>query len=368
MRLLMTTDTVGGVWTYTRELSMGLLEAGCEITLVSMGRPLSEEQNGWVSMMTTRWQHDFHLIATDYKLEWMQDNAGCYEQSRDFLMEYVHRYAPDILHTNQFCYGALPVSVPKVLVAHSDVLSWWRTCRGGVPEDSEWIANYRSLVSNGIRSADIIVTPTAWMLEQIRFAYGIRGATAVINNGRTLSAMPSRHRKLQAVTAGRLWDEAKNVQLLAELRTEIPIYVAGDEAFEAPSDVSALKVKTLGRLTDTELLRLFAQSAIYVVTSRYEPFGLAAVEAALSGCAIVSNGIASLREVWGEVALYFAENNAASLECVLQHLAASPASLQDAAQRAFARARRCFSRERMTAEYLALYRTLLSSRIEHYGT
>lgn len=37
----------------------------------------------------------------------------------------------------------------------------------------------------------------------------------------------------------------------------------------------------------------------------YEPFGIAPLEAALCGCTVVANDIASLREVWGDDALYF---------------------------------------------------------------
>ena len=33
MRILMTTDTVGGVWTFTQELAGGLLEQGCAVAL-----------------------------------------------------------------------------------------------------------------------------------------------------------------------------------------------------------------------------------------------------------------------------------------------------------------------------------------------
>ena len=44
---------------------------------------------------------------------------------------------------------------------------------------------------------------------------------------------------------------------------------------------------------------------MYVSSSVYEPFGLAPLEAALCGCAVVANDIGSLREVWGEAAIYF---------------------------------------------------------------
>ena len=38
MHVLITADTVGGVWTYTRELACGLLHRGHRVTLVSFGR------------------------------------------------------------------------------------------------------------------------------------------------------------------------------------------------------------------------------------------------------------------------------------------------------------------------------------------
>ena len=47
-----------------------------------------------------------------------------------------------------------------------------------------------------------------------------------------------------------------------------------------------------------------ARAAIYALPARYEPFGLTALEAGLSGCALVLGDIPSLREVWGETACF----------------------------------------------------------------
>ena len=61
MRLLMTTDTVGGVWTFTKELTGGMLARGCEVTLVSLGKLPSPGQKHAIdelSMMGT-----LHYIA-----------------------------------------------------------------------------------------------------------------------------------------------------------------------------------------------------------------------------------------------------------------------------------------------------------------
>jgi glycosyltransferase involved in cell wall biosynthesis len=115
----------------------------------------------------------------------------------------------------------------------------------------------------------------------------------------------------------------------------------------------------VGRLSEQGLLALFRASSIYLATSIYEPFGLAPLEAALCGCAILANDIPSLREVWGDAALYF--NSAATLTKLLAQLQASPKILLAARQRAGRRALQ-LSAAHMAAEYLALYAELLSSK------
>lgn len=361
MHVLMTTDTVGGVWTYTRELAAGLLESGCELTLVTLGRLPAAEQQDWIDRARFQWPHTFRALTTQFPLEWMQNNASCYAESAQFLLNCIHQYHPDLVHSNQFCYGALPTSIPKLVVAHSDLLSWWRGSRNTAPDYSEWLATYLHLVSRGLREASIVVAPTAWMLRQIDCSYGPLPSSAVIYNGREIESQPARPRKSQAVTAGRLWDEAKNIALLASVRTQIPLLVAGEDNFDgARSELqSGSSIRTLGRLTESDLLQLLAESAIYIATSRYEPFGLAAVEAALAGCAIVANDIPSLREVWGDAAIYFERNDADSLSHTLDRIAGDTRMLHHAATRARIRAMQRYSRERMTSGYLALYSRLL---------
>ncbi|HET9225405.1 MAG TPA: glycosyltransferase family 1 protein, partial [Thermoanaerobaculia bacterium] len=43
-KVLMTADTVGGVWNYALELARGLADQGIEVALASMGNPLDELQ------------------------------------------------------------------------------------------------------------------------------------------------------------------------------------------------------------------------------------------------------------------------------------------------------------------------------------
>ena len=44
MKILMTADTVGGVWTYALELAGALAPHGVEVALATMGRRLSSAQ------------------------------------------------------------------------------------------------------------------------------------------------------------------------------------------------------------------------------------------------------------------------------------------------------------------------------------
>ena len=270
-------------------------------------------------------------------------------------------FAPDLLHTNQFCFGALPVSIPRLVTAHSDVFSWAASCRADSLIPSTWLTQYRSLVQTGLDGADMVVAPTQWMLEALGEHFEVLSSTHVIANGRKLPpAATTETRNLQAVSVGRLWDEAKNVGVLTRIDPPMPIFVAGEREHEDCRVDSPLgSVTLLGALTEPELLQLFRQSSIYVASSIYEPFGLAPLEAALCGCAVVANDLLSLREVWGDAALYF--QDAASLVRLLRHLQASPSALQRAQQNASRRGLQ-LSASRMTEAYLRLYTDLLAPK------
>ena len=49
MHVLVTADTVGGVWTYTRELVTGLARRGIRVTLVSFGEIPAAKQTEWLT-------------------------------------------------------------------------------------------------------------------------------------------------------------------------------------------------------------------------------------------------------------------------------------------------------------------------------
>ena len=383
MRLLMTTDTVGGVWTFTSELTRQLLQRGHAVHLVSFGRKPSPEQQAWADHLLASHTPDlstegaldierprspaslpctasgappFTYTGSDLPLEWMQNNEDVFEAGQAVLLNLLQRHPFDLILTNQFCFGRLDTAVPRIVVAHSDVLSWARACNPSTLEGSPWLNRYTSLVQGGLLSAMAVATPTAAMGRALKASFFLPANYVVIPNGVTpeVTADPAPVRKLQAITAGRLWDPAKGLDILRHLAAPMPLLIAGDHHLEQPAQDAGwpAHLNDLGPLSRSALHQRFRESAIYLCTSRYEPFGLAPLEAALCGCAVVARDLPSLREVWEDNALYFTDEP--SLQQTLQALATNHELLAEAQRRAHARASQ-FTPERMTDAYLHLF-------------
>jgi glycogen(starch) synthase len=66
--ILMTADTVGGVWTYALELVKGLAPQGTHVHLATMGAPLSAAQWQQVAALP-----NLTIRESTYRLEWMDE-------------------------------------------------------------------------------------------------------------------------------------------------------------------------------------------------------------------------------------------------------------------------------------------------------
>jgi glycogen(starch) synthase len=108
------------------------------------------------------------------------------------------------------------------------------------------------------------------------------------------------------------------------------------------------------------LAALMGRAAVFALPARYEPFGLAALEAALSGCALVLGDIPSLREVWGDAALFVPPDDHEALRAALASLIAGPSLRKDLGRRARERAS-AYTVEAMTGSTIAAYERLLRS-------
>jgi glycogen synthase len=362
MHVLMTADTVGGVWTYTRELVSGLIRRGHRITLVSLGKLPGTAQIAWMHNLP-------HLDyrPTRYALEWMQDSAADIALSTKYLEQLIGEIKPDLLHFNQYAYGATNTCLPKVVVAHSDVLSWWVAVKGEQAPATEGMRLYREIVSRGLAEADIIIAPSHWMMANLRTYYQPSIHGQVIYNGRCACRFdPNAGKRHQVVSIGRVWDQAKQVSLLTKRTSTIPVLIVGseehpDKALRAYHTAGVpAGITFCGPRSEEEIRTLLAQASMYAACSCYEPFGLAPVEAALSRCALIANDVPSFRELWGDSAFYFRTNDADSLREAICRLTDDVELCQQYAESAYRHALRNFQAEQMINAYEQLYGALVA--------
>jgi glycogen synthase len=362
MHILITSDTVGGVWTYTQELVTGLVHAGHRVTLITFGKLPLPHQTGWMQPLP---RLDYR--PTEYRLEWMEVSGRDIEESRRYLELVVAEVQPDVLHFSQYCYGDFDVDAPKIVVAHSDIVSWWFAVHGCEPEDTPWIRNYRRIVTNGLRGADVVVAPSQWMLDQVSKYYSPPSAGMVIYNGRNPALFsPDTPKEELVLSVGRVWDPAKNMALLLEREMESRVCIVGWEREPGREDrVRSLRapanVELLGPKSQEELRGLYARTGIYAGTSRYEPFGLAPLEAALSHCALVLNDNPVFHELWGDAGVFFAKNDSDDLSQRLEFLRRDHQFRDERATRAYEVALEKFTASRMVEQYEHTYQEVSST-------
>jgi glycosyltransferase involved in cell wall biosynthesis len=331
MRILMTSDRCGGVGRHARTLALELRRRGHEVTLF-----------------------------VPRVFEWMSELApealaGAIAEDRRALARLARRHAPDCLHSNHFAFvGAL--DCPTLLGVHSDVYSWWRHMRDARPPENRFHAWYRALVEGALARAQRVAAPSRQVLDDLAASYGFQGGATIPNGAAWVTDVAAGAKRPCAVSVARWRDPAKQLDLLLRSTLAWPLRLIGE--WPEPRPEPRPNVKHLGPRTSRQVARALLGSAVYVAASRYEPFGLAPLEAAHSGCALLLNDIPSFRAIWGPHAVYFKRNDAADLSQQLAALAAAPdrrGHYQRAARR---HARLNYTSEGMAVAYESVYRGL----------
>ncbi|QRK13454.1 glycosyltransferase family 4 protein [Archangium violaceum] len=346
----MTTGTSGGVWTYALELSRALGRRGVAVTLATMGAPLTPAR--WAEALEVP---GLSIEQSSWRLEGPEATWEDMEAAGEWLLELEERLAPDVVHLNGYRHGALPWRRPPLVVAHDCPLSWWEAVKGerAVEED----VRYRWEVTRGLRAAGHVVAPTVFMREALERHYGPLGPASVIPHARRHEDFPpARVREPFILATGRLWDEARNLEVLETVapRLNWPVLVAGELLHPDGGEVRARYVRPLGRLPRRELAGYMGRASLYVMPARYEPFGPAALEAALAGCALVLGDIPSLREVWEDAAVFVPPDDTDMLTRALRRLVSDPVLCSRMSTLARTRALE-FSPDRMASAYLGIY-------------
>ena len=351
-RVLMTVDAVGGVWRYAIELATALRPLGVKVLLAGLGpRPTPEQER------EARRVAD--LVWLDQPLDWTVEDETSLDGFSMAIERLVEEHEIDLLQLNlpsQAC--RISTDKPVIVVSHSCVVTWWEAMVGGdLPAQWNWHKR-RNLA--GFHRADAIVTPSASQADLLFRCYGPLPGLRVVPNG--IGAHLHGDRKEDFVfAAGRWWDEGKNASVLDKAAAECSWEVRMAGALEGPHGGSVVvrHATALGELRYDDVLSQVRRAGILVSPSRYEPFGLAALEGGRAAAPLVLSNIPTYREFWNEAAVFFDPLDPASLASVLNALAADASLRFEMGQRALARSRR-FSPGTQARQMTELYGLLVS--------
>ncbi len=323
MKILLTTDAVGGVWQYTTELAQALSARGVECVVAVLGPAPSEDQR--IALVSSvlprkrepRAQQDvarnsgflrsqehgatITLIETGLPLDWTCADAAPVLAAGKAIAALAKDHAVNLIHYNMPTLAAAgPPAIPSIAVAHGCVSTWWEAAKDTpLDRDYRW---HRALTADGLRAVDRVVAPSAAYAAIVERHYRLEMPVLAIHNGRTLTGAydPAAPMADVALTVGRLWDGVKNAALLdkAAARLPIPFLAAGASKGPHGETIRLDHLRELGHLSGEQIAAHLAKRPIFVSAASFEPFGLAALEAAQAGCALVLADIPTFRELW----------------------------------------------------------------------
>lgn len=350
--LLLSADAVGGVWQYSTDLIRALASHGYQVTLAVMGPALSEAQRAEAAALP-----DARVMETGLELEWLAAEAApilhaearLAEMAGDLRVDLVQLHTPALVSAGRY-------PCPVVALLHSCVATWWSAVREGpMPQDFAWRA---ALVEQGMKRASRVIVPTAAFAEAAWRQYGVRPTT--VHNGRAFGV---RQRVMQdhVFTAGRLWDEGKNICLLDEVagRIAVPFRAAGPLVGPQGEGIDLQALLPLGPLDSVGMAEHLASQPVFVSAALYEPFGLAVLEAAMAGCALVLSDIPTFRELWDGAAVFVDPRDAQGFAWEIEEMIGDCATRSEMGARAQTRAgvyTAAAMAGQMTAHYQAIER------------
>ncbi|MCT8266283.1 glycosyltransferase family 4 protein [Afifella sp. JA880] len=358
-RLLLTTDAVGGVWTYTLDLARACSQLDIAVDLVVIGpEPSPEKTTEAASIRNVRLTH------LDLPLDWMAEDVEAVRKVGERLSALATKSGCDLAHLHSPALAAdASFPVPLVASLHSCVGTWWREVRRGedMPEDFAWRT---ALMRRALRRADAVIVPSASFADTAGKVYGGNIPFRVVHNGTSFPGAGPEMDRSVVLSAGRFWDESKNLAALdlAASHLGFSVYVAGP--LEGPNGacVCPRHVRRLGELSRSAMQAWLARTSIFVSTALYEPFGLSVLEAAQSGCALVLSDIPTFHELWDGAALFVDPRRSRSVADSVTELAADEELTERLAASARRRARQ-YSMEAVVGRTLAIYREVAARSV-----
>lgn len=139
---------------------------------------------------------------------------------------------------------------------------------------------------------------------------------------------------------------------------DVPLVLAGDPGAQAPREMpGAIRA---GQVPVEILADLYSAASCFLYPSRYEGFGLPALEAMACGCPVVTYRNSSLPGVLGEAAAFVDDGDASALGLAAAELLRDPAR-SDRLRRAGLAQARGYSWRRTARQTIRVYEQLLGS-------
>ncbi|RWE44466.1 MAG: glycosyltransferase [Mesorhizobium sp.] len=346
-RILMTVDAVGGVWRYALDLTRTLVRDGDSVVLAGLGPQPSPQQCAEARSIAS-------LIWLNTPPDWMTRDPSELTALSQELREPIRNHAIDLVHLNAPTQAAgLDVACPVVAVSHSCVLTWFHAVKGG-PAEGEW-AWHKDRNRSGFERAHVVVAPSRSHADMLEACYGPVASLVVVANAAPPGPKP-RQRQPHVFAAARWWDEGKDAAGLdrAASMTQWPVFVAGPLHGPGGQRTEFNHAISLGSLPHQEVRSQMAIAGIFVSPSRYEPFGLAALEAATSGTPLVLADIATYRELWDGAAMFYDQREPRQLAACIDHVSRDEQHRRELGQAAARRSRE-FSLARQAAAMRGVY-------------
>ncbi len=267
-----------------------------------------------------------------------------------------------MIHLNGYAHASLPWKKPVAVVAHSCVYSWWGAVYGSAP-GTDW-AEYKERVVDGLSAADVIVSPSACMAAEIQSEYKVSAEKIHVIHNFTRAQAPQGTKKQPFVlAAGRIWDPAKNLELLDRIGPELDweVRIAGSDQGSENSQLPARSARFLGSLRHGRLMREMSVASIFVHPALYEPFGLSVLEAARVRCCLVLSDIPSLRELWRGAAIFIDPRQPDAWVRELNRLARNPQQRETLGLLAYSQSMK-YKASSSLKQYCELYASLMNSK------
>ena len=354
MRVMMTADTAGSVWQYSVDLARGLSRLGIETVIALLGPPPGERQRARAAQVP-----GLRLVETGASMEGIGGDGVGLSQAAHAVARIADDHAVDLVQLNTPEFGALArFSMPVVSVVHGCVASWWEAVhQAPLPPQYDWRIE---TVRKGLDAADVVVTPTSAFAETVFRRYELSEMPRTVHNGRSALVLRPGAPHDFVFTAGRLWDQGKNLEMLDAAAGELGVPLRAAGPLRAPSGTEVMfdNIHCLGALDEDDLARWLAARPVFVSAALYEPFGLAVLEAAAAGCALVLSDIPTFRELWDGVANFVPPRDERGFADAISALAGDDFERAVMGRAARERAAR-FTPDAMAAQMASIYRSLL---------